>query len=83
MATSTPVTQTQRVHTPVLHDLHLDRLSSGDWQSVSSAVGASLHPALSGSLLSVTAQSVLRSANSERWGVVLLALSLFLPKCLC
>ena len=66
MATSTPGSPAQGVHNSFLHDLHLDKLSSGDWQRVSLAVGSRLHPVLNGSVLNISAQRVLRCANSKR-----------------
>lgn len=65
MATNTPSSRAQAVQSSFLHDLGLNQLSSGDWQRVSLAVGSRLHPTLSGSLLAVSAQSVLRCANGK------------------
>lgn len=66
MTTSSPGSRAQGLQNSLLHDLHLDKLSSGDWKRVSLAVGSRLHPALNGSVVNVSAQSVLRCANSKR-----------------
>ena len=73
-------TRAQAVQSSFLCDLCLDRLSSGDWERVSLALGSQLHPVLTGSVLAVSAQSVLRYANSKRAFTALLSITAPCPR---
>ena len=75
MATKNPSTRPQAVQRSFLRDLRLDRLSSGDWERVSLALGSQMHPVLTGSMLAVSAQSVLRCANGKRAFTALLPIA--------
>lgn len=75
MATKPPSTGAQAVQSSFLRDLCLDQLSSGDWERVSVALGSRLPPVLMGSMLAVSAQSVLRCANGKRAFTALLSIT--------
>ena len=75
MVTKSLSTRAQAVQSSFLCDLCLDKLCSGDWEQVSLALCSQLHPVLTGSMLAVSAQSVLRCANSKRAFKALLSIT--------